>query len=56
MSEYFILTKSIYTIENKTLMHVSLWAKLVHLQNWPKTYTNKPKYMDPNKLWAIVEN
>jgi hypothetical protein len=37
-------------------MDLPLWAKLTHLQNLLKTYTNKPECMDPNKLWVIVEN
>jgi len=31
------------TSEKLTLMDLSLWVELIHLQNWPNTYSSKPK-------------
>jgi hypothetical protein len=42
----FILTKSIYILENKTLMDLSLCSKLIYSQNYSKIYINKHKCMD----------
>jgi len=51
----FSLQSVFILLKIKTLMDLSLWTKLADLQNWPKTYTNKPERMDPNKSWAIAE-
>jgi hypothetical protein len=51
----FSLQSVFILLKIKTLMDLPLWTKLADLQNWPKTYTNKPERMDPNKPWAIAE-
>jgi hypothetical protein len=47
-SEYFFLTESIL-LKMKNPNRYMFMGSIGLLTNWPKTYTNKPKSMDPKK-------